>query len=193
MRLSPLPVSVLLGLLVAGCEAEAPTAPERSTSTASALSADAPDPRCTLALHAILRETGSEVTVGQVQFRVHPPEPGSSEATVEYRGVYGPTGGSAVAVLGVALRSRAPDQAPTWSDSDKTGPGGTLPSVAHFGRTAPMDLAMALALVDDPSRYRAIVNVATTTGGREAEGLVGPRTEVPESLRERQRLCFGGD
>lgn len=50
---------------------------------------------------------------------------------------------------------------------------------------------MALALVDDPSRFKAVVNVVAASGGREAEGLVGPRRSGPESLRERQRLCFG--
>jgi hypothetical protein len=192
MRLTHIPISCFLGLVAAGCNPTAPTEPDPSVAATLALAADAADARCTLALHAILREAGSGAAVGQVQFRVHPPEPGASDATVDYRGVYVPTEGRSFGVLSIALQSRVPDQGPTWSDSDKPDPGATLASVAHFSRVAPMSQAMALALVDDASRFKAVVNVRGTTGGREAEGLVEPSRNVPESLRDRQRLCFGG-
>ena len=194
MRFSLPPVSVSLVVLIAACNPGAPTQPDGLTGTApslSVLSVEAADSPCTLAVHAVLREEGSTAVVGQIQFRVDPPEPGSTDPTVEYRGVYGPTGGPTFGVLGVALVSRVPEQLPTWSDVDKNDPGATLISVARFARVASMSQAMALALVDDPSRFKAVVNVVGSTGGREAEGPVDPERNVPESLRDRQRLCFG--
>ena len=192
MRLPRLSFPVVLGLVVAGCNPTAPTQPVPSAAAAPALALDVAGSACTLALHTTLREAGSAATVGQIQFRIEPPEPGSSDATVEYRGIYNPAGGPTFAVLEVALRSRLPEQGPVWSDSDKSDPGTTLTSVVRFGRTAPMAREMALALVNDASGFEAIVNVTGVTGGREAEGLVEPRRNVPESVRERQRLCFGG-
>jgi hypothetical protein len=192
MRTLHFPFPVVLVLLLAGCDPVAPTDPGRSTVSAPALAAKAADSPCTLALHAILREPGSRAVVGRIQFRIDPPEPGSSDAIARYRGVYGPTDGQAFGVLTVGLLSRVPDQGPTWTDSDKTDPGATLTSVVHFADIAPMSQVMALALVDDASRFKAIVNVEGTTGGSEAEGLVDPSSNVPESLRERRRLCFGG-
>lgn len=189
MRFPLSPFPLLLSVFIAGCSPDGPTQPVAGAGPSS--SVVAADSHCTLAIHAVLREAGSTAAVGQVQFRVDPPQPGSSDATVEYRGVYGPNGGLTYGVLRVDLVSRIPGQAPAWTDSEKSDPGTTLTSLLQFGRVAPMSQAMALALVDDPSGFKAVVNVVGATGGREAEGVVGPRTDVPESLRERQRLCFG--
>ncbi|HSH74817.1 MAG TPA: hypothetical protein VLA09_03950 [Longimicrobiales bacterium] len=186
-------VSLLLGVLSAGCDAATSTEPDATSGYGTSSVVEAGDASCTLAVHAILREAGSAVTVGQVQFRVDPPTSGSGDATVQYRGTFGPTDGLSHEVLSVGLLSRIPGQGPSWTDVDKNDPGNTLSSVLEFGRTASMSGDMALALVDDPSRFKAVVNVVGTTGGREAEGTVEPRTEVPESLRERQRLCFAAD
>ena len=186
---------LLLCVLPAGCSPTAPTHADGSFGAGSSASADASaepsDASCTLALHAILREAGSTATFGQVQFRVDAPEPGSSDVTVRYGGVFGPTDDLDFDALSVGLSSRIPGQSPTWSDFDKSDPGTTLASVLRFGRVAPMSQAMALALVDDPTAFKAVVNVIGATGGREAEGVVEPTTRVPESLRERQRVCFG--
>jgi hypothetical protein len=54
-----------------------------------------------------------------------------------------------------------------------------------------MSQAMALALVEDPSSFKAVIDVGGATGGQEAEGVVEPDRTAPESLRDRQRLCFG--
>jgi hypothetical protein len=183
---------ILLGLLVAGCNPTAPTQPDASVGAGSFATVEAADARCTLTVHAILREAGSTATVGQVQFRVDPPEAESDDATVQYRGVYGPAGGLTFEVLSVGILSRLPGQGPTWTDIDKSDPGTTLGSVLEFGRVAPMSHAMAFALVDDPSSFKAVVNVVGASGGREAEGVVEPSRDAPESLRELQRLCFMG-
>lgn len=192
MRFPHSPLPLLLGVLVVGCDPTATTQPDGFADARPFSSVAAAPSGCTLAIHAVLREAGSTAAVGQVQFRVDPPEPGSSDATVRYWGVYGPTGGPTFDVLSVSLVSRVPGQGPAWSDSEKGDPGTTLTAAIAFGRTAPMSQAMALALVDDPSGFKAVVNVVGTTGGREAEGSVEPRRDVPESLRERRRLCFGG-
>ena len=191
MRFPHSPFPLLLGVLIAACNPATPTQPDASGGPGPSAAVLGADSRCTLHIHVILREAGSKAAVGQVQFRVDPPEPGSGEATVEYRGVFGPTGGRTYAVLGVGLLSRVPGQGPSWSDVDKSDPGTTLTSVVRFGRVAPMSQAMALALIDDPSGFKAVVNAVGATGGREAEGIVEPRRNVPESLRERRRLCFG--
>ena len=192
MRFTPCPLPVLLGVLAVGCSPSGPTEPVASADVMSPSVVDAADASCALNVHALLREAGSTAAVGQVQFRIDPPEPGSSDATVQYKGVYGPTGGLNFDVLSTELVGRVPEQLPTWTDVDKSDLGTTLTSVVEFGRVAPMSQAMALALVDDPSRFKAVVNVVGATGGREAEGIVEPSRDVPEFLRERQRLCFGG-
>lgn len=191
MRFPPSPIPVLLGVLVAGCNPTAPTQPGASADARPSLSVEAADSPCTLTVHAVLRESGATAAVGQIQFRVDPPEPGSSDATVDYRGTYGRIGGLTFEVLRVALLSRVPEQAPTWSDVYKSDPGTTLTSLVKFGRVASMSQAMAQALVDDPSSFKAIVNVVGATGGKEAEGIVEPNRTVPEPVRERQRVCFG--
>ena len=192
MRFPLAPLPLLLGVLVGGCSPTMPTEPGASDTAPSSALVDAADADCTLNLHAILREAGSTATVGQVQFRIDPPEEGSADPSIQYRGVYGPTGGLTFEVLSVGIVSRIPGQAPTWTDVDKSDPGTTLTSVLQFGRVASMSRAMALALVDQPASFKTVVNVVGATGGREAEGLVEPDRDPPESLRERQRLCFGG-
>ena len=192
MRFPVAPFPVLLCALVTGCGRTSPTQPDAPAGIVSYSAVQATDPDCTLNLHAILREAGSRAVVGQVQFRVHPPEPGHSDASVQYRGVYGPTGDLTFGALSVALLSRVPGQGPTWTDVEKSDPGTTLASTLHFGRVAPMSQAMALALVDGPSSFKTVLNPVGTTGGSEAEGVVEPNRTAPESLRDRQRLCFGG-
>jgi hypothetical protein len=192
LRPSLAPLPVLLGVLVAACGRTSPTQPDASVDAVSYAVVQAADSSCTLKLHAILSEAGSTAAVGQVQFQIHPPESGSSDATVEYRGVYGPSAGLVYDVLSVRVLSRIPGQAPTWTDYDKHDPGTTLTSVLQFGRVAQMSQDMALALVDAPSSFKAVVNVVGSTGGQEAEGIVEPSREAAEPLREHQRLCFGG-
>ena len=193
MRFPLAPFPVLLGMLVAGCGRTSPTQPDASAGAASYTVVEAADSSCTLKLHAVLREAESTIAVGQVQFQVDPPEAGSGDATVQYRGVYAPSGGLTYGVLSVSILSRVPEQTPTWTDYDKSDPGTTFLSALQFGRVASMSQAMALALVDTPSSFKAVVNVVGTTGGKEAEGSVEPSRTAPEPLRERQRLCFGGD
>lgn len=191
MRFRSLLIPALLAAVAAGCEATASTTPETHVDSPS-LSMEAAESSCTLGLHAILREAGSQVVAGQIQFRIRPPEPGSSDATVEYRGVFGPVDDLDFDRLSVALVPRVPDQGPTWSHAQKSDPGQTLSSMLHYGGAVPMSQAMALALVDDASRFKAVVNVAGVSGGKEAEGVAAPRTQAPESVRELQRVCFGG-
>ncbi|NNF14098.1 MAG: hypothetical protein HKN72_12780 [Gemmatimonadetes bacterium] len=184
--------TLLLGALVSGCDSPAPTAPGSTLQNGPSFSVEAADARCTLSVHAILREAGSVATIGQVQFRIYPPDPGATDATVRYRGVFGPTSGLDFHTVSVGLESRVPAQTPTWTDVEKSDPGAPSSSIVKFGRTAPMSQEMAMALVDDASRFKAVINVVAASGGREAEGLVAPRRRVPESVRERQRLCFDG-
>lgn len=194
MRLRPWTAPILLAALAAACNPAALTSPALVASGAagSASDHDQSESSCTVSVHAILHESEIDAVVGQVHFRIHPPEPGSDDPSVEYRGVYGPVGGPVFGVLEVSLVSRLPDDAPRWSDSNKSDPGTTLASVAHFGRTVPMSQDMALALIDNATNFKAVVNVIGATGGREAEGEVEPETRVPERLRHKERACFGG-
>lgn len=181
---------LLLGAFVAGCDSDSPTEAGLAPSAVPSMTVYSSEASCTLAVHAILRESGSVATVGQVQFRISPPDPGATDANVQYRGIYRPTGDMDFSAVSVGLVSRVPDQSPTWTDIQKSDPGTPSLSIIEFGRTVSMSQEMALALVDDPSRFKAVVNVVAATGGREAEGLVAPRRRVPESLRDRQRTCF---
>jgi hypothetical protein len=180
----------LLGILALGCGPSAPSAPTAPVAVGAFQTAVGADPSCTLALHAVLREAASTAVIGQIQFRIKPPQAGSTDAVVQYRGVYNPTNGYTYALLSAELVPRIPDQGPTWKDVSKGDPDAPLTAVLGFLRTAVMSPELAAALADDPTRYKAVVNVRGTTGGRSAEGTVEPTTDVPESLRERQRSCF---
>ncbi len=194
MRFPLAPLPVLLGVLFAACGEGSPTQPDALSGVVSSYAEiQAADASCTLKLHAILREAGSTAAVGQVQFRIDPPEPGSDDAIVHYRGVYRPAGDLSFDVLSVSVVSRVPAQTPTWTDIDKSDPGTTVTSLIQFGRAALMNPDLALALVDAPSSFKAVVNVVGSSGGQEAEGIVEPDRTAPEPLQDHQRLCFGGE
>jgi hypothetical protein len=189
-------VALVLGALVSGCSRTAGLAPTvaagfdtANAGEATGSSAGAPaDGVCTLALHAVLRESGP-AAVGQIQLRIEP-TPDGSGALVTYHGVVQPST-TDYSLLRVSVLPRLPgDQGPTWTDVGKHDPGTTIGDLVRFGNEAISSPALALALVDDASRFKAVVNVESTSGGTEAEGLVAPDRHVPETLRERQRLCF---
>lgn len=186
--ISILPV-LLAGVLVTGCSPAAPTSSRASAGAGSSTAVVTGDPSCTLALHAILREAGSLRVFGELQLRVTP-RAGGGDAVASYQGHIGPVEDLDFTSLSVSVVPRLPGQGPAWTDVDKTDPGTTLTSILQFGNVAPMSPLLATALVDDPASFKAVVNAVGTTGGREAEGTMAPSTDVPESLRERQRLCF---
>lgn len=193
MRLPFVPVPVLLGVLVGGCGSASLIQPDASAGSVSYDVVDAADASCTLNLHAILREVGSTVTVGQVQFRVDPPESGSGDAIVQYQGVVGPTSGldfGQLQSIGIELIDDLGQS--TWTDFDKHDAGTTALAALQFGHIASMSQATALALVNNASSFKAVVNVVASSGGKEAEGTVAPTRDVPESVRDIQRVCFGG-
>lgn len=180
---------VVLGFAVVACGRSSPTAPVPAAPGASTAIGSSP---CGLALHAILREAGTARVVGQIQFRIEPAAEGSADATVSYAGVFAAMGLD-YTTLAASLLPRVPDQAPTWTDVQKSDPGTTLSEVLHFSGFASMSNELVLALVDDPARYKAVVQAEASSGGREAEGLVAPTRNVPETLRDRQRTCFGAE
>jgi hypothetical protein len=131
--------------------------------------------------------------LGDVQLRIDPPKAGATDATVKYKGVFGPAAGldfEQLQAMRIALVNEAGQS--TWTDYEKHDPGTTALAVLQFGRIASMSQATALALVDNAADFTAVVNVVGTTGGKEAEGVVAPTRDAPESLRDRQRICFGG-
>jgi len=186
--ISVLPV-LLAGVLVTGCSPAAPTSSRALAGAGSSSAVGTADSSCALALHAILRETGALRVVGEVQLRVEP-GPGGGDAVVSYEGHIGPVEDLGFTSLSVSVVPRVPGQGPAWTDVDKADPGTTWTSILRFGNVALMSPLLATALVDDPASFKAVVNAVGATGGREAEGVVAPSTDVPESLRERQRLCF---
>jgi len=186
--------AVVVGILSVGCGMASPVAPGAAqaggSGSAMAVAADADGASCQVVLHAILREAGAVAVAGQIQVRIRPGEAGQ-DPVLSYSGVFGPTGDLQYSSLQSSIISRIPDQTPTWTDTQKADPGTTLSEVIRFGQETSIHPELVAALIDNASRFKAIVNVVGSSGGREAEGVVTPERREPESLRERRRLCFG--
>ncbi len=174
----------VFGFFGSGCAFE--TTSDDPGASAGALS----DPRCLSSLHAILEDSTTSDVVGEVQFRLEPAGDGSGDALITYDGTLVTTDPDFVYTsLGLSIRSRLDDQGSIFDDYLKPEAGLPTSQIVQFGRVGIVDGALASALVDTPTDFRAVVAVQGVTGGKEAEGLVAPDRSAPESLHDRPR-CF---
>ena len=187
-------IAFVAGISSVACGIGSPAAPTLvsagASSVATNVAADADSPSCQIALHAILRDTATSAVLGQVQFRIRPGDVGD-DPVLSYFGVLGPAGDLEYQSLQSSIVARVPDQTPTWTDTQKADPGTPATEIIRFGQATSVSPELVAALIDDASRFKAVVNVVGVSGGQDAEGLVAPEQREPESLRERRRSCFG--
>ncbi len=176
--------AILCTLLVIGSGCALETTSDDFGASASALAS----PECVVSLHAILEDAGE--VVGEIQFRLRPMDDGSGDALISYDGVYVPRDPDfTYSSIGVSVRSRF-DDASIFDSFVKSETGSPSSSTIQFSQLGVLDGHLAGPLVDAPTNYRGVFNVVSTTGGKEAEGLLEPDRSAPETLRDRQRTCF---